>query len=79
MKVVRTTLTEVEYQLLQQYAKSKSVTVNQAIRGAIRKNILDKNVDPQDPLFTETSSSKGTGKKDDGSTKHDFYLYGINK
>ena len=79
MKVVRTTLTEVEYQLLQQYAKSKSVTVNQMIWEASLKNILRKNVDPQDPFLQKHQAQREPGKKEDGSAKHDFYLYRINK
>jgi hypothetical protein len=74
MRVVQTTLTETEHKLLEEYAKKNSKTIKEVLRQAI-KNTLEGSVDPHDPIFAETPSSKRTGKKDLGSINHDKYLY----
>jgi DNA-binding protein H-NS len=79
MKVVQTTLTETEHRLLEEYARKNSKTIKEVVNEAIKKVIIEDKIDPNDPLFIEPPSSKRTGKKDDGSTKHDYYLYGIKK
>jgi hypothetical protein len=75
MKVVQTTLTEAEHKLLEEYAKTNSKTIKEVLHEAIR-TILEGNVDPNDPIFTNSPSSKRTGTRDHGSEEHDSYLYG---
>ena len=74
--MVQTTISETEHKLLEEYARRNSKTIKEVLKEAIRKTILDDRVDLKDPLFTEPPSSRKTGKKDDGSEKHDLYLYG---
>jgi hypothetical protein len=77
MKVVQTTLTETEHRLLEEFARKNSKSIKEVVKEAIRKTIIEDKVDPKDPLFTDPPSSKRTGKKDDASSKHDSYLYGV--
>lgn len=62
--------------MLEEYAKKNSKSIKEVVKEAIRKTIIEDRVDPKDALFTESPSSKRTGKKDDASSKHDLYLYG---
>jgi hypothetical protein len=77
MKVVQTTLSEVEHKLLEEYAKRNSMSIKDVLRAAVRTT-LEGNTNPDDPIFTCPSSSKRTGKKDHTSEEHDKYLYGEN-
>jgi hypothetical protein len=77
MKVVQTTVTEVEHKLLEEYARRNSMSIKQVLREAIKATV-EGNVNPDDPIFTCAPSSKRTGKKDRGSEEHDRYLYGEN-
>ena len=74
MRVVQTTLTEAEHKLLEEYAKKNSKTIKEVLRQAII-NTVEGSINPNDPIFSEPPSSKRTGKKDNGSIKHDKYLY----
>lgn len=76
MKIVQTSLTETEHKLLEEYAKKNSMTIKEVVKEAIRRAILERSVDKEDSLFTMPPSSKKTGVRDDGSKKHDMYLYG---
>lgn len=78
MKVVQTTLSDSEHRLLESYAARKSKTIKEAVREAIRKIVIEDRVLPDDSLFGEPPSGK-TGKSDDASVKHDFYLYGAKR
>ena len=51
MKVVKTTLTEAEHKLLEQYARRNSMSIKQVLREAI-KATLEGNVNPNDSIFT---------------------------
>jgi hypothetical protein len=75
MKVVQTTLSEAEHKLLEEYARKNSKSIKQVVREAIKSTIEGK-VDANDPIFSCPPSSKRSGKKDDGSERHDLYLYG---
>jgi beta-galactosidase beta subunit len=75
MKVVQTTLTEAEHKLLEEYAKRNSKSIKEVLREAIRTTV-EGNLNSNDPIFTNSPSSKRTGKKDRGSEEHDRYLYG---
>ena len=77
MKVVQTTLSEAEHKLLEEYAKRNSMSIKEVLRQAVRATVQG-NVNPNDPIFTCSPSSKRTGKKDLGSQEHDRYLYGEN-
>ncbi len=76
MKVVQTVLSDSEHKLLEEYAARTSKTIKEIVKEAIRRTIVADNVSPKDSLFVEPPSSKKTGKSDDGSVKHDLYLYG---
>ncbi|MFI5421471.1 MAG: hypothetical protein ACHQ1H_10940 [Nitrososphaerales archaeon] len=77
MKVVRANLTETEHRLLVEFARKNSMSIKEVVKEAIRKSIIEDKVDRKDPLFTDPPSSKRTGKKDDASSKHNLYLYGV--
>ena len=79
MKVVQTTISETEYRLLEEYARRNSKTIREVVKEAIRKAIFDDKFALKDPLFMELPSSKKTTKKDDGSERHDSYLYGATR
>jgi hypothetical protein len=77
MKVVQTTLTEAEHKLLEEYAKRNSKSIKEVLREAI-KTTIEGSVNPNDPIFTSSPSSRRTGKIDRGSEEHDKFLYGEN-
>jgi len=77
MKVVQTTLSEAEHKLLEEYAKRNSKTIKEVLREAVRARI-EGVVDPSDPIFKGSPSSRRTGRKDQGSEDHDRFLYGEN-
>jgi hypothetical protein len=74
MRVVRTTLTEADHKLLEEYAKKNSKTIKEVVRQAI-KNTVEGCVNPHDPIYAEPPSSTLTGKRDSTSIDHDKYLY----
>ena len=51
MKVVQTKLTDAEYELLKAYARSRKLTLSEALRQIVRERVLEGGVDPEDPLF----------------------------
>ena len=75
MKVVRTTVSEAEHKLLEEYARRNSKTIKNAQREAIRTTVED-TVVRADPIFKNRPASKRTGKEDFGSVEHDKFLYG---
>jgi len=77
MKVVQTELNEAEYRLLVDYARKRGRTIKEALREAALKLIFLDEVHPDDPIFVEPPSVKGTGKKERTSTEHDKLLYGV--
>jgi hypothetical protein len=77
MKVVQTELNEAEYRLLVDYAKKRGRTIKEALREATLKLVVSDIVHPDDPLFTEPPSVKGTGKRERTSAEHDRFLYGV--
>jgi len=77
MKVVQTELNEAEYGLLVDYARKRGTTIKEALREATLKLIISDRVHPDDPLFVEPPSVKGTGRKERASAEHDRLLYGI--
>ncbi len=76
MKVVQTKLSTIEYELLRKYAESKGITIMEAVREILRKHLLEGEVDPNDPIFTESPSVKKKGKVEKISEEHDKILYG---
>ena len=77
MKVVQTVLNEAEYKLLVDYASKKGKTIKEALREAALRLVVSDTVQPEDLLFTEPPSVKGTGKKERTSVEHDKLLYGV--
>jgi hypothetical protein len=77
MRVVQTNLSEAEHKMLEEYAKRNSKTIKEVLRQAIR-NTVEGCIDPHDPIFAGSPSSKRTGKKDSGSVEHDKLLYSEN-
>ena len=75
MKVVQTTLSEAEHRMLEEYARRNSMSIKEVVRQAVRATVQG-SVNPNDPIFKCSPSSKKTGKKDLGSEQHDKYLYG---
>ena len=76
MKVVQTKLTDAEYELLKAYARSRKLTLSEALRQIVRERVLEGGVDPEDPLFTEGPSVKARGVPERTSERHDELLYG---
>jgi hypothetical protein len=74
MKIIKTTLSNAEYQLLEQYAKANGNSIDTVVHEAIRVTI-DGNVDPNDPIFTRSSSHASGKATDRGSVDHDKRLY----
>jgi hypothetical protein len=76
MKVAQTELSEPEYKMLVEYARSRGLTLKQALReGAVRLAMHDE-VEKNDPIFVEKPVAKATGRKERTSVEHDKYLYG---
>jgi len=76
MKVVQTRVPEQEYTLLAEYAARTEKTLQEALREAIRKLVLEDEVDPQDPVFTLPPGGKPSARKRRISERHDELLYG---
>ena len=76
MKVVKTWVSDTEYAVLAEYARSRKTTIKDAVREAIRKLTLKEEVDPESPIFKLFPLTKKKGRHDDASERHDFYLYG---
>lgn len=79
MKIVQTVLSDSEHKLLFEYAARNSKTIKQVVKEAIRKTVVEDSVSPNDSLFVAPPSAKKTGKKDDASIRHDYYLYGVKR
>jgi hypothetical protein len=54
--IIQTTLSDLEYQLLEQYAKANGKSIDVVVHEAIRAAIED-SVNPSDPIFACSSSS----------------------
>lgn len=76
MKVAQTELNETEYKLLLEYARKEKLTVKEALREGVLRLALQDEIYREDPIFTEKSVAKATGKKERTSVEHDKYLYG---
>ena len=76
MKAVQTSVTEVEYRLLEEYARKRAKTIKETVREAIRRLVMEDQVSPEDPIFTMPPSSPKTGKSESTSEAHDRSLYG---
>jgi len=75
MRVVQTTLTEEEHKLLEEYARRQAKSIKEVVREAVR-SAVEGEVIQEDPIFSSSPASRRTGKRDDGSIRHDRYLYG---
>jgi len=73
-KVVQTTLTRDEYDLLKDALSKRGMSIQEGLRKAALAVVdSDFEIDPNDPFFkTKSSSSRGVR---DLSTNHDGYLY----
>jgi len=76
MKTVQTSVTEVEYRLLEEYARKRAKTIKETVREAIRRLVMEDQVSPEDPIFTMPPSCPKTGKSESTSEAHDDFLYG---
>lgn len=74
MRVVQTTLSEEEHKLLEEYARSRSKSIKEVVREAVR-TMVEGEVSPGDPIFNKPPASRKTGRTDTGSVEHDRYLY----
>lgn len=79
MKVVQTQISDTEYAVLAEYARSHKTTIKDAVRAAIRKLTLRDQVDPESPIFKMFPLTRKKGQHDDASERHDAYLYGRDK
>ena len=77
MKIVQTEINEAEYRLLVDYARRRGKTIKEALREAILKLVISDEVHPDDPIFVEPPSVRGTGRKERTSVEHDRLLYGV--
>ena len=75
-KLVQAKLTEQEYQLLADYASKGEMTLQEALREAVRTLVLDDSVNPDDPVFTLPPGGRATGRKRAIAERHDELLYG---
>jgi hypothetical protein len=76
MKVVRTRLSEHEYELLRGRAQSEHRPLQDVVRDAIRKHVIADEVDPTDPMFVELAPRRVTPGHDRSSERIDELLYG---
>jgi len=76
MKVVQTQVSDTEYAVLAEYARSHKKTIKDAVREAIRELTLNDEVDPESPIFKMFPLTRKRGRHEDASERHDFYLYG---
>jgi len=76
LKVVQTKLTSIEYELLRKYAESRGLTIAEALREIIRRQVLEGEVRADDPLFTKGPVVRGKKIKEEVSERHDEFLYG---
>gem|GEM_PF-959185 len=76
MQVVKTQVSETEYGLLAAYARARKTTIQEAVRGAIRRMTIRDEVDPNDPPFKAFPIAKHRGRHADASERRDYSLYG---
>jgi hypothetical protein len=76
MKVVQTELSHTEHALLAEYVRAHKTTIRAAVRLAIRRLVIRDEVDSESPIFKMFPLTRKKGRHDDGSERHDFYLYG---
>ena len=76
LKVVQTRLTSIEYELLRKYAESRGLTIAEALREIVRKQVLEGEVHADDPLFTKGPVVRGKRIEEEISERHDEFLYG---
>lgn len=76
VKVVQTQISDTEYAVLSEYAKSRKTTIKEAVREAIRRLTLRDEVDPESRIFKMFPLTRKKGQHEDASERHDFYLYG---
>jgi len=76
MKLIRTHVPEVEYELLRKAARTEGKTVQDWIRTAIREKLLPDKVDPSDPLFAGFPLVRRKGPKVEVAVRNDDLLYG---
>lgn len=76
LTIVQTEINEAEHQLLKKISEQENVTIKELMRKAILWYLNQKEIDEEDPLFAPPSAEKGA---ENGSEKHDEYLYGVEK
>ena len=76
MRVVKAQVSETEYGILAACARARKTTIQEAVRGAIRRMTIRDEVDPNDPLFRAFPVAKRRGKHADASERRDYHLYG---
>ena len=74
LKIVQTSLNEIEYQLLKQLSKKRKKSIKELVREAIRK-LIEEEVNPNDPIFTEPPLVDDKKKIEKTSEEHDRVLY----
>lgn len=76
LTIVQTEINETEHQLLKKISEEENLTIKELVKKAIRQYLNKKEIDEKDALFSPPSAEKGA---EDGSEKHDEYLYGVEK
>jgi len=75
MKIVQTKLSDVEYKMLEEYARKSGKPIKEIVHEAILKFITK--ISPEDSIFTQPPAASKTGKHEKTSERHDKILYGV--
>jgi len=76
MNIVQTKLSDVEYKMLEEYARKLGKPIKEIVHEAILKFITK--ISPEDSIFTQPPATSKTGKHEKTSEQHDKILYGVN-
>ena len=76
MKIVQAKLSDVEYKMLEEYARKSGKSIKEVVHEAILKFITK--ISPEDSIFTQPPAASKTGKHEKTSEQHDKILYGVN-
>jgi hypothetical protein len=73
MKVIQTEVSETEYKIIENYVKTRKMSIRKLIKEAVMEKIMGTEISSDDSLFNDPGEVIGF---EDGSVNHDKYLSG---
>jgi hypothetical protein len=73
MKVIQSEVSETEYKIIENYVKTRKISIRKLIKEAVLEKIMGNEISSDDSLFDDPGEIIGF---EDGSVNHDKYLSG---